>query len=252
MSLGADYSATSACTTAAPNSAYTCFDMNPWEVSPSLAYGFAAVPASGDICGRCYELSFTGEGHYDPSDYGSTQLASKTMIVQATNIGFDVGGGQFDILIPGGGVGLFDACSYQWGVNPSDLGATYGGLLTACQQDPSNDTPSKLEACVLGRCEVLFADANFADLLAGCQWFVGWYHAADNPNVQYHEVPCPQDLIDVSGIDRGPLDDVQACEGGGGAPCTQEEMDNCDCDWTNGGQNCGADDGSCCWTACCG
>lgn len=37
------------------------------------------------------------------------------MIVQATNVGADVGEGQFDLAIPGGGVGLFNACTKQWG-----------------------------------------------------------------------------------------------------------------------------------------
>ena len=50
-------------------------------------------------------------------------VAGKTMIVQILNIGGDVGGNQIDLLIPGGGVGAFNACSNQWGT--SDLGAQY-------------------------------------------------------------------------------------------------------------------------------
>jgi hypothetical protein len=43
------------------------------------------------------------------------------MIVQATNVGSDVGEGQFDLAIPGGGVGLFNACTAQWGMDQSNV-----------------------------------------------------------------------------------------------------------------------------------
>ncbi|NVB38920.1 endoglucanase [Pseudenhygromyxa sp. WMMC2535] len=253
VSLGTDYNVVSACSSPGPSAAHTCFNMAPWAVSDTLAYGFAAVPATGDICGRCYQLEFDGTGHYSANDVGSAALAGKTMIVQATNIGYDVGGGQFDILTPGGGVGAFDACSSQWGVDSSELGAVYGGFMTACQEQYGYDDHDLLTSCVLDRCTAVFNDAGMEDLLAGCQWYAGWYETADNPNLKYQEVECPQALIDLSGIDRGPLDDVQSCSGGGGgSDCSQEEMDNCDCAWTNGGSSCGEDDGSCCWTACCG
>ncbi|HRI08247.1 MAG TPA: hypothetical protein PKW35_10535 [Nannocystaceae bacterium] len=246
----ADPLTASACDVPAAASAFTCQSNAPWALSPTLAYGFAAVPASGDICGRCYQLQFDGTGHYDAADPGSLLLAGKTMIVQATNIGYDVGGGQFDILTPGGGVGLFDACSFQWGVDTSELGATYGGFMTYCQQQVGGDH-QMLKECVKGRCDAVFADPALAELAAGCRWYVDWYEVADNPNLHYQEVACPAALVAISGIDRAPLGDVGTCEGGG-ATCTQEEMDACKCDWTNGGTNCGQDDGSCCWTACCG
>lgn len=249
-SLGANYTVPSACQALADDSAYTCYDMAPWAVDDQLAYGFAAVPASGDICGRCYRLDFDGTGHHNAQDPGSVALAGKTMIVQATNIGFDVGGGQFDILIPGGGVGLFDACSFQWDVDTAELGATYGGFMTHCQQQVGGDH-QQLKQCVLARCAAVFDEPGLAELAAGCAWYVNWYEVADNPNLRYQEVPCPPALVARSGIDRGPLADVGACEGGGGA-CTQEQKDRCDCGWTDGGKNCGQDDGSCCWTACCG
>ncbi len=251
VSHGGDYNVPSSCNALEPSSAYTCFDESPWAVSDTLAYGFAAVPAQGDICGRCYQLDFAGTGHYNDNDPGSVALTGKKMIVQATNIGHDVGGGQFDILTPGGGVGLFDACSYQWNVETSELGATYGGFMTHCQQQLGNDDHQALKACVQARCDAVFDEPHMADLAAGCAWYVNWYEVADNPNLRYQEVPCPPALVAISGIDRGPLNDVEACMGGGGS-CSQEEMDNCDCSWTNGGQNCGQDDGSCCWTACCG
>lgn len=250
QSLGANYDVMSSCQSQSEGSAFTCYDEAPWAVSDTLAYGFAAVPAQGDVCGRCYQLDFDGTGHYNAADPGSVALTGRRMIVQATNIGFDVGGGQFDILTPGGGVGLFDACSYQWGVETSELGATYGGFMTKCQEQFPNDHAGQ-KNCVLGRCAAVFDDPGLAPLKKGCEWYVGWYQAADNPNLHYQEVACPAALVAVSGIDRGPLDDVTGCKGGG-ANCSQEEMDACDCAWTDGGKNCGQDDGSCCWTACCG
>lgn len=250
QSLGAAYDTPSSCQSLDEGSAFTCYSNNPWAISDTLAYGFAAVPAQGDICGRCYQLEFTGAGHYNAQDPGSNALKGKTMVVQATNIGYDVGGGQFDILTPGGGVGLFDACTYQWGVQTAELGATYGGFMTQCQQQHPGDHSSQKQ-CVLGRCAAVFAAPELAELAAGCVWYVDWYQAADNPNLRYQEVHCPPELVAISGIDRGILGDVATCGGGGGS-CTQEQMDQCDCAWTNGGANCGQDDGSCCWTACCG
>ena len=249
MSHGPVYDIPSACQAPQEGSAFTCYSGAPWAVTPTLAYGFAAVPAQGDICGRCYQLEFDGTGHYNAQDPGSVALTGKTMIVQATNIGFDVGGGQFDVMTPGGGVGAFDACSFQWNVDKAELGATYGGFMTYCQQQSQDHATQK--QCVLDRCAAVFDEPGLAELKAGCEWYVGWYEAADNPNLKFQEVACPAALVAISGIDRGPLDDVMPC-GGGGGTCTQEEMDNCDCSWTNGGQNCGQDDGSCCWTACCG
>jgi hypothetical protein len=153
------------------------------------------------VCGRCYQLQFDGTGHYNAQDPGSVALAGKTMIVQATNIGFDVGGGQFDILTPGGGVGLFDACSYQWGVATPELGATYGGFMTFCQQQGGDH--EQVKQCVLGRCAAVFDDPGLAALAAGCEWYVDWYEAADNPNLRYQEVACPPAIVAISGIDRG-------------------------------------------------
>jgi len=205
--------APSACDTGASTaSAHTCYSMRPWAVSETLAYGFAAVPARGAICGRCYMLEFDGTGHYDAADPGSQTLVAKRMIVQATNIGHDVDGGQFDILIPGGGVGLFDACSAQWGVAESDeLGAQYGGILTACRETFGDH--SAYSACVRERCQSLFRSPGLTELRAGCEWFVDWYGAADNPNVDYFEVACPDAIIAVSGVDRRPFDDIRSCPG---------------------------------------
>jgi hypothetical protein len=108
------------------------------------------------------------------------------MIVQAVNIGGDVAISQFDLLVPGGGVGQFNACTAggapQWDNKP-DLGATMGGFLATCNGQAS---------CVTTKCQTAFAGKP--QLIAGCDWFTGWYNAADNPNVVYKEVTCPAEL----------------------------------------------------------
>lgn len=83
-----------------------CNDNQPWAVSDDLAYGFAAASISGGSestwCCACYELTFT-----------STAIAGKKMVVQVTNTGGDLGSNQFDLQIPGGGVGIYNGCQSQ-------------------------------------------------------------------------------------------------------------------------------------------
>lgn len=183
--------------------AFMCSGLTPWSVNSGLAYGFAAT-SSGDVCGRCYQLQFTGSSHNGGDDQGSKALQGKTMIVQAINIGFDVGGGQFDIAIPGGGVGAFNACSSQWGVSNNELGQQYGGFLSVCRQ--SNNNHDAVKACVLQKCTSVFASRGLNDLAAACRWFVDWYQAADNPAVKYKEVACPQAITARSGMLRNGVD----------------------------------------------
>jgi hypothetical protein len=123
------------------------------------------------------------------------------MIVQATNIGYDVAGGQIDILIPGGGVGAFDACTEQWGATPDQMGERYGGFLLACKHQLGWDAGhNAYKSCVMQRCENLFSKPGMEDLLNGCRWFVDWYQAADNPALVFKEVECPDALNNVSGM----------------------------------------------------
>lgn len=72
--------------------AYMCSSQTPWAVSDTLAYGYAATSIAGGTeatwCCACYQLTFT-----------STSIAGKTMIVQATNTGGDLGSNQFDLAV---------------------------------------------------------------------------------------------------------------------------------------------------------
>jgi len=147
--------------------AYMCSNQTPWAVSATLAYGFAAVASGAEECCQCYQLDFT-----------STAIAGKTMIVQATNTGGDVGATQFDIAMPGGGFGIFDGCTNEWGATPAVWGAQFGG--------PSTDTcpqfPTKLQA--------------------GCEFRWNWYQGADNPTVNWSKVACPNAIVAKSGCVR--------------------------------------------------
>jgi len=203
-SLGGDYDARSSCD-GGGGTAYLCHGMVPWAVNDQLAYGYSAVASSAtDICGKCYQLQFTGTSFNAGEDPGSAALSGKTMIVQAINIGGDVANGQFDISIPGGGVGMFNACSKQWGVPASELGGTYGGFLQQCKQEKGRTDHAALKSCVMQSCMNVFEARGLNELAAGCQWFVDWLQVADNPAVAYKEVACPSELANKGVKRTGP------------------------------------------------
>lgn len=194
--------------------AHVCHGMVPFAVSDDLAFGYAAT-SSGDICGRCFQLEFTGDSYNAGNDPGSAALGGKTMIVQAVNIGYDVAGGQMDIMVPGGGVGAFDGCSNQWGVSNQDLGAQYGGFLSACKDELGyNASLEQYKSCVTNRCDSVFGSRGLDELQAGCHWFADWFEAADNPALRYQEVQCPAELKAGSGMDRSALGDISNSCGG--------------------------------------
>jgi len=174
-----------ACDGGGGGGAFMCWNASPWAVGDNLSYGFVAASAGNYLCGRCYQLQFTGSGH-SGSNPGATSLNGKTMIVQVINNG-GVASDQMDILIPGGGVGALNACSTQWGnVN---LGAQFGGFYLACKND---------KACTQQMCQAAFAGKP--DLQAGCDWFLGWFNGADNPNFQFKQVSCPAAIKQRSGL----------------------------------------------------
>ena len=72
-------------------------------------------------------------------------------IIRSSTCFRDLGQNHFDLAIPGGGVGLFNACTQQYGAPPNGWGAKYGGVSSAadCEKFP-------------------------AALKAGCDWRFGW------------------------------------------------------------------------------
>jgi hypothetical protein len=174
--------------------AYQCWSMAPWAVSDTLAYGFAAFNAGS--CGTCYQLEFTGTSSAGYDDPGAASIAHKIMIVQTVNRG-GIAGSQFDLLVPGGGVGDFDACSRQWNAQ-GDLGERYGGFFLECRKQ--NGDHGAIKQCARTKCESMFSEGSEADLLAGCLFWVDWANVADNPNFKYGQVACPADISAVSGM----------------------------------------------------
>ena len=152
----------------------------------NMGFAFAAVPGYSPMCGRCFLLTFTGTGKYE-TKANHEALKGKKLLVMASNIGYDVVGGQFDIMIPGGGVGIFNGCASLW----STAGQQYGGLLSDCENSVgySGDLLTKRKNCLREKCEEEFED--HADGLAGCLFLVDFMQAAGNPNHQYVEVECP-------------------------------------------------------------
>lgn len=187
----------SACVNSNAGGTYTCTDMAPIQVTENLSYGYVAAPGAsfGGGCGKCFHLQFNGGNHANDIKETHKALKGKHMIVMASNIGYDVEEGQYDMMVPGGGVGAFNALSTQIGVPASGLGANGGGFLTECQSSLGYDnTVEKYQQCVIEKCESVFAE--WPNLLRGCKWYAEWYMAADNPTYNWEEVECPQYLVD--------------------------------------------------------
>jgi hypothetical protein len=183
-SLGGNYTAANAC---GGGSAFMCWSGVPWSVSDTLSYGYAAASGNNYTCGRCYQIQFTGTNNTNGDKMGTPVLNGKTMIVQVINNG-GVAATQFDLLIPGGGVGALNACSTQWG-SSVDLGTQYGGWLSECNGSAS---------CVQQKCQAAFS--NKTDLMNGCNWFLNWFGASNNPDFTYQQIACPAALTQASGL----------------------------------------------------
>jgi hypothetical protein len=152
--------------------AYVCNNQKPWAVNDQLAYGFAAahIPNQGeqDLCCNCYKLDFT-----------SSPVIGKSMIVQVINTGADVGANQFDLQIPGGGVGMYNGCSSQWGASNNGWGQRYGGVGS---RQECNALPKQIRD--------------------GCYFRFDWFKGADNPTMTYSKVKCPAELVAATGCSR--------------------------------------------------
>jgi len=215
--------------------AHTCFDLIPVAINDTLAYAFGATPGGEKSCGKCFQIQF--DGGWDPHPAAPrvthSALKGKTLIIMASNTGHDVGSGQFDIMIPGGGTGAFDCFSQQLGKSllETNRGHRNGGLLTSCFWEDGvtgvqelrdagwNATLEEWQACLRKKCRAVFSniqnDPNGL-LLKGCLWHADWYMAADNPTVLYKEIPCPQYFKDKY---RSTIDTVPPPGCIGGADC---------------------------------
>ncbi len=185
-----DYSAQSVCN---GGGAAACLSQIPFTVSgcATMGFAFAAINGGSESCGKCYELTFTGTGKYE-TKANHQALKGKKLIVMTTNIGWDVdGGGQFDIMIPGGGVGAFNGTSgYGW----TDLGKQQGGLLSDCEESVGwdGDLLTKRKNCLIQKCNSAFGGDSQAK--EGCLFLANFMEAAGNPNHTFKEIECPSVL----------------------------------------------------------
>jgi hypothetical protein len=165
--------------------AFMCWSGAPWAVGDQLSYGFVAGSDQNFTCGRCYHLQFTGTSN-NGDGMSTPPLNGKHMIVQVINTG-GIASNQLDLLLPGGGVGQLNACDTQF--SGKNLGDQYGGMRTTCKGDKN---------CILQMCQAAYGSAQ--DMLDGCEWFVNWYNAADNPNFTMKQIACPSDITSRSGL----------------------------------------------------
>ncbi len=170
-----------------------CTSQVPWSIDgcDAFAFAFAAVPAAdGGACGKCFLLTFTGEGKYE-TRANHQALQGKKLIVMASNVGSDVSQGQFDLMIPGGGTGYYNGCG---AMNIATPGQQYGGLLSDCETSvgysDGTDYLAARKACLTQACQQYYT----GELLAGCLFLAEWLEAAGNPMHTYQEIECPSEL----------------------------------------------------------
>jgi len=160
--------------------AFMCMNNAPWKVG-NVSFGYVAAAVGS--CGDCYQFDFPN---------------GQVMVVMANNHGNIHEGAKFDLMVPGGGVGDFDAFTRQiqqvGGVSNPNMGERYGGFRGACGWEYSASAAN----CVKNKCEEVFK--NMPELKAGCLWYVstlGTDNASwNNPTVKYKKVTCPKELTD--------------------------------------------------------
>jgi len=155
----------------ASGTSFACMDQAPWKEG-DVSYGYVAANIGN--CGDCWQFDFPN---------------GEVMIVMKTNTGNLNEGAKFDLMVPGGGAGDFDALTRQVensGISNPDMGSRYGGFRQKCNNSVS---------CVKQMCESVFA--NLDDLRKGCLWYVetlGTNNIWNNPTVTYKKVTCPEQL----------------------------------------------------------
>lgn len=149
---------------------YMCTAQSAWyDPAKKMSFGFVAGHVKGlnekGWCCGCYELRFQNSN-------------LPRMVVQITNTGADLGENHFDIQVPGGGFGIFDGCTKQWGAPAGSWGKRYGGVMASgwgkagCRKLPSA-------------------------LRKSCEW--QFDYLGDNPRVVSHfRVKCPAEITQAS------------------------------------------------------
>ena len=165
-----------------------CRSQFPIVINDTLAFAFAATPGGENNCGKCFDLVFDGGCKYTVTSLHK-KMKGKHLIVMSNNVGYDVAGGQFDVMIPGGGYGIFNGCSQKMGWGSQ--GSQYGGLLDECEKE-TNYNDGQYKKCLTEKCNKSFSSDPQAK--EGCLFLANWMNAAGNLTHNYKEVECPQEL----------------------------------------------------------
>ena len=139
-----------------------CFDQIPFQVDGCPDMSFAFVASSGHYagvssCGKCFQITLTGEGQWKTTPQ-TQALKGKKLIVMSNTIDYDVKADQFGVMVPGGGVGLYNGCGKYFG--DSNIGSQYGGILSECIEVKKASDPV---SCLKQGCQKAFARIPLAD-----------------------------------------------------------------------------------------
>ncbi|KAE8219064.1 hypothetical protein CF319_g7173 [Tilletia indica] len=126
-----DFNAQSVC---GGGPAYTCTNYQPFSIG-HVGYVFSARSSNGHantrdyLCG-CYRIT-------------TNEQPGLVLITQVLNEGGGLSDGQFDLQVPGGGVGDFNGCVAEYNSPPDGWGQRNGGIKTVneCAQLPASLHP---------------------------------------------------------------------------------------------------------------
>ncbi|KAJ8967913.1 hypothetical protein NQ317_018834 [Molorchus minor] len=137
----------------------------------ALGYSGASFADGGgldsSLCCACFLLEYSG-------------TLGKKFVVQVINEGSDYSQNQFDLVFPGGGVGLMDTgCTRQWGAPVGGWGEQYGGVTS---EEECSELPEELQEYCLFRWQFL--------------------EDVSNENITFTQVKCPDELTAHTGCIR--------------------------------------------------
>ncbi|KAJ8967912.1 hypothetical protein NQ317_018833 [Molorchus minor] len=152
---------------------FICTDQHSWVVNSTFALGYSGASfiegggSDSSMCCACFLLEYTG-----------TQ--GKKFVVQVINEGSDYSQNQFDLVFPGGGVGLMDTgCTRQWGAPVGGWGEQYGGVTS---EEECSELPTQLQEY--------------------CHFRWQFLEDVSNENLKFTQVTCPAELTEHTGCVR--------------------------------------------------
>ena len=185
-----------------------CVQTLPFELTPQVAVGRAAIANTGKPLGQCFELSFTGAERYLNRSIRANALAekSKKLIVKVEQYSSTAVNHQFEILLP---AQIKKTENPNTCFSKTDLNATtlnpIAEIITHCENETSGELSSghlsQLKQCVVERCKTQLTSD---ELVKSCLWQADWFELAQSPEVEYHLINCPSALINDAGHQKTP------------------------------------------------